>query len=679
MKAVRDGLARARDDSRDVVILDTAGRLHIDEALMDELARVRDEAKPHNVLLVLDAMTGQEAVNVAQSFQERIAFDGVVLTKLDGDARGGAALSVKAVTGKPIKLASTGEKLDQLDWFHPDRMASRILGMGDVLTLIERAEQAVEEDEQEEMEKRMRAGQFTFDDFLRAQKMLKRMGPFQGVLKLIPGLGKQLGDVDVDEKQLARVEAIVLSMTPRERSLPHVIDGSRRQRIARGSGTNVQQVNQLLARAQGDGEGHEADGQGQGMPDLAQLQNGARRRRRRRAGRSRRRHGRARTNARRRNRGGSAVGSQIEVDASRIEEESDLPRRRSRFALAARRQVHRDRRAVQPADGSVDDRAERGEGQGLAQQGRAADRVGAQAAQDQEHWLSCSKSSRGARRRSGAVRVEREESDDVVVLRLFVAKEDVGKVIGRQGRIARALRQLDARRGRAQAQTRRARDHGLKVAALYDVHGMPHALEAVLDEVERESVDAIVFGGDLFLGPLPAETLELVRSVDAQFVRGNCDRDARRLGAREARRRRRRLGPVMADDGRARRRSLLSRGAAKRPEADPHGRFAGRAVRRSARRRRRAPRRRRPHAHAVPPRQLRERRLGRHAVRGRRRRVLGRRRRTDAEFKRTPFDVERAIADIEASGWPGADEFVAQNLRTPPSRREATEHFESLD
>ena len=242
---------------------------------MNELARVRDEAKPHNVLLVLDAMTGQEAVNVAQSFQERIAFDGVVLTKLDGDARGGAALSVKAVTGKPIKLASTGEKLDQLDWFHPDRMASRILGMGDVLTLIERAEQAVEEDEQEEMEKRMRAGQFTFDDFLRAQKMLKRMGPFQGVLKMIPGLGKQLGDIDVDEKQLARVEAIVLSMTPRERSLPHVIDGSRRQRIARGSGTDVQQVNQLLQARKEMEKVMKQMGKGKGMPDLAQLQNGA--------------------------------------------------------------------------------------------------------------------------------------------------------------------------------------------------------------------------------------------------------------------------------------------------------------------------------------------------------------------------------------------------------------------
>ena len=268
-----EGVARAKADGRDVVILDTAGRLHIDEELMDELARVRDATKPHNVLLVLDAMTGQEAVNVAQAFQERIAFDGVVLTKLDGDARGGAALSVKAVTGKPIKLASTGEKLDQLDWFHPDRMASRILGMGDVLTLIERAEQAVEADEQEDMEKRMRAGQFTFDDFLRAQKMLKRMGPFQGVLKLIPGLGKQLGDIDVDDKQLARVEAIVLSMTPRERSLPHVIDGSRRQRIARGSGTSVQQVNQLLAARKEMEKWMKQMGKGK-MPDLAQLQNG---------------------------------------------------------------------------------------------------------------------------------------------------------------------------------------------------------------------------------------------------------------------------------------------------------------------------------------------------------------------------------------------------------------------
>jgi signal recognition particle subunit SRP54 len=246
VEATRSGLERARSEGLDTVIVDTAGRLQIDEELMDELARVRDVAKPLNVLLVVDAMTGQEAVNVAQAFDERIAFDGVILTKLDGDARGGAALSVKAVTGKPIKFASTGEKLDALEVFHPDRMASRILGMGDVLTLIERAEAAADEDEQADMEKRMRAGQFTFDDFLKAYKMLRRMGPLQGIIKMIPGLGSQLGDVDVDEAQLGRVEAIVLSMTPLERSKPVVIDGKRRIRIAKGSGSTVEQVNQLL-------------------------------------------------------------------------------------------------------------------------------------------------------------------------------------------------------------------------------------------------------------------------------------------------------------------------------------------------------------------------------------------------------------------------------------------------
>ncbi len=247
VKAVRDGIERAKADGRDVVILDTAGRLHVDEALMDELAAVRREAKPTNVLLVLDAMTGQEAVNVAKAFQERIDFDGVLMTKLDGDARGGAALSVKHVTGRPIKLASVGEKLDALEWFHPDRMASRILGMGDVLTLIERAEAAVGDDEKEELERRMMKGEFSFDDFLKSYKMLRRMGPLQGVLKMIPGLGKQMEGIDqVDERQLARVEAIILSMTPHERRVPHVIDGSRRKRIAAGSGSTVTQVNQLL-------------------------------------------------------------------------------------------------------------------------------------------------------------------------------------------------------------------------------------------------------------------------------------------------------------------------------------------------------------------------------------------------------------------------------------------------
>ena len=245
--AARHGLDQARRDGLDVVILDTAGRLQIDEELMDELARVCDETKPTNILMVLDAMTGQEAVTVALAFQERIAFDGVILTKLDGDARGGAALSVRAVTGRPVKLASVGEKLDQLEYFHPDRMASRILGMGDVLTLIEKAEAAVEVDEQEEMERRMRAGEFTFDDFLSSYRMLRKMGPLQGVLKLVPGLGKQLQGLDVDEGQLARVEAIVLSMTPHERAVPHVINTQRRRRIAAGSGTSLDEVNKLMA------------------------------------------------------------------------------------------------------------------------------------------------------------------------------------------------------------------------------------------------------------------------------------------------------------------------------------------------------------------------------------------------------------------------------------------------
>ncbi len=244
--AAREGLERATAEGCDVVIVDTAGRLQIDEALMDELAGVRDAVKPLNVLLVLDAMTGQEAVSVARTFQERIAFDGIVLTKLDGDARGGAALSVKAVTGRPVKLVSVGEKLDQLEVFHPDRMASRILGMGDVLTLIEKAEQAVELDEQEELERRMLAGEFTFDDFLASTRMLKKMGPLQGVMKLMPGLGRQLDGMELDDSQMARVEAIVLSMTPHERRVPHAINGPRRRRIAAGSGTTIEDVNRLL-------------------------------------------------------------------------------------------------------------------------------------------------------------------------------------------------------------------------------------------------------------------------------------------------------------------------------------------------------------------------------------------------------------------------------------------------
>jgi signal recognition particle subunit SRP54 len=246
VKIAEWGVKAAADDGADVVIVDTAGRLDIDEQLMDELVRIKRAIKAHNVLLVLDAMTGQEAVSVAERFDAAVAFDGVILTKLDGDARGGAALSVKSVTGKPIKFVALGEQLDALEYFHPDRMASRILGMGDVLTLIEKAESAFEQDEAEAMEARLRKGQFTFDDFLKQMKMLRRMGSFKGVLALLPGIPKEIRDIDVDEKQIARIEAIVLSMTKAERADPDLIDGSRRRRIAAGSGHDVSAVNQLL-------------------------------------------------------------------------------------------------------------------------------------------------------------------------------------------------------------------------------------------------------------------------------------------------------------------------------------------------------------------------------------------------------------------------------------------------
>jgi signal recognition particle subunit SRP54 len=264
------GVEQAKAQGRDVVILDTAGRLHVDDELMDELARVRKATNPMNVLLVLDAMTGQDAVAVAEVFAERVAFDGVVLTKLDGDARGGAALSVRSVTGKPIKLVSTGEKLDQIEEFHPDRMASRILGMGDVLTLIEKAEAAADGDDQAEMEKRMRAGQFTFDDFLRAQRMMKKMGPIQSVMGMIPGLGKEMKNVNVDERELGRVEAIILSMTPGERGRPEIINGQRRARIARGSGTTIQEVNRLMAARKQMQKLMKQMGQGK-MPNLKSI------------------------------------------------------------------------------------------------------------------------------------------------------------------------------------------------------------------------------------------------------------------------------------------------------------------------------------------------------------------------------------------------------------------------
>jgi len=242
-------LGKARSDGLDVLIVDTAGRLHVDDALMDELAAIRGRTKPHDVLLVLDAMTGQDAVNVAESFAERIEFDGVVLTKLDGDARGGAALSVRAVTGKPILYASTGERIEQLERFHPERMASRILGMGDVLSLIEKAEEVSDAEQATELERKIRKQEFTLEDFLAQMRQVRKMGPLQNVLGLMPGMGKamkQLREVDMDERELDRLEAIILSMTPAERANPALIDGSRRKRIAQGSGTTVQAVNQLV-------------------------------------------------------------------------------------------------------------------------------------------------------------------------------------------------------------------------------------------------------------------------------------------------------------------------------------------------------------------------------------------------------------------------------------------------
>jgi signal recognition particle subunit SRP54 len=241
-------LERARQEVRDVLIVDTAGRLHVDEDLMDELSSIRKRVKPHDVLLVVDAMTGQDAVGVAEAFAEAAEFDGVVMSKLDGDARGGAALSVRAVTGKPILFASTGEKLEDFDRFHPERMASRILGMGDVLSLIEKAEQQVDEQQAIDLQEKLKKDQFTLEDFLQQMRQVRKMGPLSGLLGMLPGMGalKQLKNADVDEGELDRVEAIILSMTPEERANPATINGSRRKRIANGSGTRVQHVNQLV-------------------------------------------------------------------------------------------------------------------------------------------------------------------------------------------------------------------------------------------------------------------------------------------------------------------------------------------------------------------------------------------------------------------------------------------------
>lgn len=245
------GVDYAKSHANDIVIIDTAGRLHVDEKLMQELKSIKQDVKPHEILLVVDAMTGQDAVNVAESFNNDLGLDGVVLTKMDGDARGGAALSVKAVTGCPIKFVGAGEKLEALEPFYPDRMASRILGMGDVLTLIEKAQSTFDADEAKKMEKALRKNEFTLDDFLSQLNQVRKLGSFENILGMIPGMGglkKKLGDVDIDMngKEIKHIEAIIRAMTPAEKRNTKIINGSRRKRIAMGSGTRVQEVNKLL-------------------------------------------------------------------------------------------------------------------------------------------------------------------------------------------------------------------------------------------------------------------------------------------------------------------------------------------------------------------------------------------------------------------------------------------------
>lgn len=240
-------LEHGKKNGNDVILIDTAGRLHIDENLMDELENIKNELNPHEILLVVDAMTGQDAVTVAETFNSKLGIDGVVLTKLDGDTRGGAALSIRAVTQKPIKFIGMGEKLDTLETFYPERMASRILGMGDVLSLIEKAQANIDIKKAMELEQKLKKSQFTFDDFLEQLQQMKNLGPLNDILGMVPGLNsKQLKNLNVDEKELVHVEAIIQSMTKNERRDPSIIDGSRRKRIATGSGTNIQSVNKLL-------------------------------------------------------------------------------------------------------------------------------------------------------------------------------------------------------------------------------------------------------------------------------------------------------------------------------------------------------------------------------------------------------------------------------------------------
>ena len=248
LQLCKGALAEARNSAHDVLIIDTAGRLHIDDDLMAELTEIKETIKPHEILFVADAMLGQDAVNSAQQFHEKLGFNGFILTKLDGDARGGAALSMKSVTGQPVKFVGTGEKYDAIDVFHPDRLVSRIIGMGDIMSLIEKAEETIDKKKALELQKKVFSDTFTLGDFRDQLRQIRKMGSLEQIMGMLPNVGpfKDLGKVQVDEKELARTEAIINSMTPKERRNHQVINGSRRKRIARGSGTSVQQVNQLL-------------------------------------------------------------------------------------------------------------------------------------------------------------------------------------------------------------------------------------------------------------------------------------------------------------------------------------------------------------------------------------------------------------------------------------------------
>ena len=242
----QEGVEHARQNARDVVIVDTAGRLHVDEEMMREVEAIKAAIRPHEILFVVDAMTGQDAVNTAQAFHDRLGFDGAVLTKMDGDARGGAALSLRATVGKPIKFIGVGEKPEALERFHPDRMASRILGMGDIVTLVEKAQERIDGERAVQLERKLRKSQFTLEDFLEQMQEVKKMGPLDQLVGMIPGMQRLPHNVAVDESALVRIEAMIRSMTQEERQRPQVINGSRRKRIAAGSGTTVQDVNRLL-------------------------------------------------------------------------------------------------------------------------------------------------------------------------------------------------------------------------------------------------------------------------------------------------------------------------------------------------------------------------------------------------------------------------------------------------